>query len=92
MATIITNQTPFKAGGLQDSLHMWEKITSDPFIFDAVTHCHIEFDSEPEPLFSATRPHSSFTEVEQTVIDEEIEKFLQKGITRLSSFEDGQVI
>ena len=71
---------------------MWEKITSDPFILDAVTHCHIEFDFEPEPLFSATRPHSSFTEVEQTIIDDEIEKFLQKGIIRLSSFDDGQVI
>ena len=82
VATIIANQTPFKAGGLQDSLHMW----------DAVTHCHIEFDFEPEPLFSATRPHSSFTEVEQSIIDNEIEKFLQKEIITLSSFEDGQVI
>ena len=80
MATIIANQTPFKAEGLQDSLHMWEKNTSDPFILDAVTHCHVEFDFEPEP------------EVEQTIIDDEIEKFLQKGIIRLSSFEDGQMI
>jgi len=62
---------------------MWEKITSDPFILDAVTHCHLEFDFEPEPRFSATRPHSSFTEVEQTIIDDEIEKFLQEGIIRL---------
>jgi len=71
---------------------MWEKITSDPFILDAVTHCHIDYDFEPEPLFSATRPHSSFTEVEQTIIDYEIEKFLQKGIIRLSSFDDGEVV
>ena len=41
VATIIANQIPFKAGGLQDSLHMWEKITSDPFILDAVTHCQL---------------------------------------------------
>ena len=71
---------------------MWEKITSDPFILDAVTHCHIEFNFVPEPHFSATRPHSSFTEIEQAIIDNEIEKFLQKGIIRRSSFEDGQVI
>ena len=71
---------------------MWEKITSDPFILDTVTHCHIQFDFDPEPHFSATRPHSSFTEFEQAIIDNEIEKFLQKGIIRLSSFEDGQVI
>ena len=71
---------------------MWEKITSDPFILDAVTHCQIEFNFVPEPHFSATRPHSSFTEIEQAIIDNEIEKLLQKGIIRRSSFEDGQVI
>ena len=41
---------------------------------------------------SATRPHSLFTEIEQIIIENGIEKFLQKGIIRLSSFEDGQVI
>ena len=41
VATIIANQIPFKAGGLQDSLHMWEKLPSDPFILDAVTHCQL---------------------------------------------------
>ena len=47
IASIIANQTPFRAGGLQESLYMWEKITSDPFILDTVTHCHIEFDFDP---------------------------------------------
>ena len=77
---------------MQESLYIWEKITSDPFILDAATHCHIEFDFHPELHFSATRPHSSFTEIEQAIIDNEIEKFLQKGIIRLCSFEYGQVI
>ena len=41
---------------------------------------------------SVTRPFCSFTEIEQTIIDIEVEKFLLKGIIRLSSNEDGQVI
>ena len=61
-------------------------------ILDAVAHCHIEFDWVPEALSGATRPCHSFTEAEQTLIDNEIEKFLLKGIVRLSVYEDGQVI
>ena len=89
--SIIANQTPFKAGGLQHFVHEWKKITSDPFVLDAVTHCHIEFDWVPEALSGATRPYHSFTEAEQTIIDE-VEKFLLKGIISLSLYEDGQVI
>ena len=92
IVSIIANQTPFKADGLQYFLHEWKKITSDPFILDAVTHCHIEFDWVPEALSGASRPYHSFTEAEQTIIDNEIEKFLLKGIIRLSLYEDGQVI
>ena len=58
---------------------------------DAVTHCHIEFDWEPGICTSVTRPFCSFTETEQTIIDDEVEKFILKGIIRLSSHEDGQV-
>ena len=46
----------------------------------------------PEALSGANRPYHSFTEAEQTIIDNEIEKFLLKGIIRLSLYEDGQVI
>ena len=94
VVSIIANQTLFKAGGLQHFLHEWKKITSDPFILDAVTHCHIEFDWVPEACaFSgATRPYHSFTETEQTIIDNGVEKFLLKGMIRLSLYEDGQVI
>ena len=91
VVSIIANQTPFKAGGLQH-FHEWKKITSDPFILDAVAHSHIEFDWEPEALSGATRPHSSFTEAEQAIFDNEAEKCLLKGIIRLSLYEDGQVI
>ena len=81
-----------KAGGLQNYLLVWKTITSDPFIFDAVAHCHIEFDWEPGVCSSVSRPLFSFTEVEQTIIDSEVEKFILKGIIRLSSHKDGQVI
>ena len=59
---------------------------------DAVTHCHIEFDWELGICTSVTRPFCSFTEIEQTIIDNEVEKFLLKGIIKLSSHEDGHVI
>ena len=61
-------------------------------MLDAVTHCHIEFDWEPGICTSVTRPFCSFTEIEQTIIDNEVEKFLLKGIIRLSSHADGHVI
>jgi len=40
VVSIIANQAPFKAGGLQCCLHEWKKITSDSFILDGVSHCH----------------------------------------------------
>ncbi|CAB4027812.1 Hypothetical predicted protein [Paramuricea clavata] len=83
---------PFKAGGLKDCVHAWTEITSDLFILDAVTHCHLEFDSLPESNVSNTRPYFTFNETEQTVIDGEIEKFLQKGIIRHSVPESGEVL
>ncbi|CAB4039512.1 Hypothetical predicted protein, partial [Paramuricea clavata] len=92
IATLIANQPPFKAGGLKDCVHAWTAITSDPFILDAVTHCHLEFDSLPESNVSNTRPYFTFNETEQTVIDGEIEKFLQKGIIRHSVPESGEVL
>ena len=92
LAAIIANEIPFKAGGLRDGIHVWKTITSDPFILDAVTHCHIEFDWKPRICTSITRPFYSFTEIELTIIDNEVKKFLLKGIIRLSSHDDGQVI
>ena len=59
---------------------------------DSVTHCHIEFDWEPGICTSVARHFCSFAEIEQAIIDNEVEKFLLKGIVRLSSLEDGQVI
>ena len=69
---------------IYSSIHEWKKITSDPFILDAVTLCHIEFAWVLEALRGVSRPYHSFTEAEQTIFDNEIEKFLLKGIITLS--------
>ena len=92
IVSIIANQTPFMAGGLQYCLHEWKKITLDPFILDAVPHCHIEFDWVPEAFNGVTRPYHSFTEAEQTILGNETHIFLLKEIISLSLYEDGQVI
>ncbi|CAG2196222.1 unnamed protein product [Mytilus edulis] len=39
----------FKAGVLKKFSDEWEKITSDKFILDIVSHCHIEFIDNVEP-------------------------------------------
>jgi hypothetical protein len=62
---------------LKDCVHAWTEITSDPFILDAVNHCHLEFDSLPESNVSNIRPYYTFNETEQTVMDGKIEKCLQ---------------
>ena len=46
----------------------------------------------PEAFSGATRPYHSFTGAEQTIIGNEIDKFILKELIRLSLYEDGQVI
>ena len=72
------------AGGIRHYVHEWTKITSDPLILDAVSHCHIEFDQVPDPVINSTRPASSFSSTEQHVIDHKIQTFLSKGIIKPS--------
>ena len=88
----VSNQLPFQAGSTQRCVHEWAKITSDSFILNAVSNCHIEFDHEPDQQVNTTRPHSSFSLVEQQIIDNEIEKFLAKGIIRSTVFEPGDIV
>ena len=57
-------------------------ITSDSFILNAVSNCHIEFDHEPDQQICTTRPSSSFSLAEQQIIDNEVAKFIAKGIIR----------
>ena len=73
-------------------MHAWAEITSDPFILDAVTHCHIEFDVLSGSEINKTKFYFTFNKSEQLIIDVEIAKFLQKGIIKLSASEPGEVI
>ena len=92
IASIVANQPPFSAGSLKHCVHAWAEITSDPFILDAVTHCHIEFDVLPGSEINKTKPYFTFNKSEQLIIDAEIQKFLQKGIIKLLASEPGEVI
>ena len=59
---------------------------------NAVSNCHIEFDHEPDQRINTTRPLSSFSLVEQQIIDNEIAKFLAKGIIRSTVFEPRDIV
>ena len=61
---------------------MWRKITSDPFILDAIAHCHIDFAGNPLAATNTCRPLCIFTDTEQGIIDNEIATFLEKGIIK----------
>ena len=41
---LIKPQSPFRACKLQNFIDQWRNVTSDPFIHDAVCHCHIDFE------------------------------------------------
>ena len=80
------------AGQLQNYIANWQRITSDPVILDVVAHCHIEFEDEPLLSSNIARPQCTFSTSEQIIIDNEIEKFLEKGIIEPSIYETCQVI
>ena len=89
---LISKQPPFQAGGIREFVHEWTTITNDPFILDAVSHCHIEFEQVPDPVINSTRPHNSFSRAEAQVIDNEIQSFLSKGIIKPSDQSPGDIV
>ena len=71
---------------------MWKHLTSDPFILDAISHCHIGFDTKPIQDPSNVNLQCKFTDAQQTIIDTEIAKFLNKRIIKPSEHESGEFI
>ena len=71
---------------------MWKRLTSDHFILDAVSHCHIDFETEPLANTSVVRPQCHFTHTEQSIIDVEIAKLLKKEIIKPSQNDSIQFI
>ena len=80
------------ASQLQNYIANWQRITSEPFILDVVAHCHIDFEDEPLLRSNISRPQCTFSTSEQIIIDNEIQKFLEKGIIEPSIYETCQVI
>ena len=55
-------------------------------------NCHIEFDSTPAPDINSIRPPNAFSSGECQIIDQEIQKFLSKGIIRPSVSTPGDIL
>ena len=71
----------------------WSRLTSDQFILDAISHCHIDFETEPyHNTTSMMRRQCNFAHAEQVIIDVEIDKLLKKGIITPSKPESAQFI
>ena len=89
---MLDNQVSFKAGQLRFFAKEWETITSDPFILDTVSHCHVEFVELPSSALNTVQSEHNFSQTEREVIDGEIAKFLLQGIIIPSIFEHDQVL
>ena len=58
---------------------MWESLTNDPFILDAIKHHHIEFEAEyPTQRVRPNKAYVSPSEI--NIIDAEVAKLLSKEV------------
>ena len=57
-----------------------------------ISHCHIDFDTEPMQDPNNVNPQCIFTDAQQRIIDTEIAKFLNKRIIKPSEHENGEFI
>ena len=79
----------FKAGNIKNYFANWHSITSDPETLQTVNGLPIEFfASRPEHQFS----QNQFSMSEITVLKDEINKLLKKGVITLSSHEENEYI
>lgn len=68
----------FKGGQISNYHHAWAELSSDPEILDMVQGYKLEFSSFPEQF---VEPHPiSFSHSEQAIIDQEVNKLLDKGV------------
>ena len=67
---------------MKHHLPLWESLTNDPIILDAIKHQHLEFEAEfPTQMARPNKIH--FSPAEITLIDAEIAKLLSKEILTL---------
>ena len=75
----------FKAGQVKHHLPMWESMTNDPVILDAIKHHHIEFEAEsPTQRIRLNKIHFSPEEI--VIIDAEIAKLVSKKTLTLVNY------
>ena len=65
------------AGNLKNYNQSWKDITSDKWIQDTVSNCHIEFETQPCQLY--VPKELKFSEKEKTVVSAEVQDLLKKG-------------
>lgn len=85
----INNHLP-PAGRLRWFLPAWKEITSDARILDMVQHCHIEFVENPQQNYPVNPIRFNSQEIE--IIDNEIQKLLQKGVLEKAEPSEHQFI
>ena len=82
----------FYAGRIKDYTCNWRQVTADINILDTVQHCHIDFVSESHWKSVENKKVIKFNENERMIIDDEILKFLSKGIIEETIREQGDVV
>ena len=89
---LLTNQSKFEGGQVRFHFEHWQDITSDPYVLQCVTNCHLELESEPSSYFNKSTTAQNFSLLEQQAIDNELRDFLSKRIIEYSHLEDGDII
>lgn len=68
----------------------WKKITSDSWVLDTVQGYKINFEQVPVQLNIPNQ--IKFSEIEKTLIDQEVNKMLKEGAIEFSTHENGEFI
>jgi hypothetical protein len=77
----------YRAGGIKHCLRAWEKLTSDRYILDIVQNgLKLNFSSNSPTKNPFEYPRSN---AETAIIDQEIEKLLEKQVVTISNIGDG---
>ena len=79
----------FSAGCVSRFMDNWHEITSDREIVTTAKGATIEFDAPPHYV---SQPHLIFSSKETDAINDEIGKFLSKGIIEPATHEHGEVL
>ena len=90
--TCVLQNTPenFQGGKIKHYATAWKSITSDPWVLQTVQGYRIEFEDFPSQ--SREIQQLSFTAQEQTLVDEEVTKLLDKNVIQKVQRQSGDFI